>query len=129
MLRAAKTLAPFAGAIGRRWKHDLVERYASRDYLDAGELRPTFVKVINEDLSSSYRAVQSETLLLWGEDDRETPLALGRRMHELVENSKLMTVKGAGHFVFTDKFQQVRLATRRFLTEGLVPGPSGPRVR
>ncbi|MFQ5526393.1 MAG: alpha/beta fold hydrolase [Thermoanaerobaculia bacterium] len=118
VLKLAKALAPLAGGTGQRWKHDLVKRYASRDYLDAGELRPTFVKVITEDLSSSFRAVRSETLLIWGENDQETPLGLARQMNALVDNSELMVIKGAGHFVFADKFQQVRLATRRFLSQG-----------
>ncbi len=118
VLKLAKWLAPLAGSAGRRWKHRLVEKVASRDYLAAGELRPTFVKVIQEDLSSSYAAIRSETLLIWGENDLETPLDLARRMNQLVARSKLFVVKGAGHFVFVDQFQQVRLATRRFLTEG-----------
>lgn len=117
-LKLAKWLSPLAGSAGRRWKQKIVETYASRDYLAAGELRPTFVRVIQEDLASSYAAIRSETLLVWGERDGETPLDLARRMHELVKGSKLLVVKGAGHFVFVDKFQQVRLATRRFLTEG-----------
>ena len=75
-----------------------------------------------EDLSSSYRAIRSETLLIWGENDSETPIDLAERMSRLVQGSRLMVIRGAGHFVFADKFQQVRLATRRFLTRGMA-GP------
>ncbi len=35
--------------------------------------------------------------MLWGAEDRITPLALGQKMHELVPQSELDVFKGCGH--------------------------------
>ena len=36
-------------------------------------------------------------LILWGKEDRITPLALGQKMHELVPQSELDVFNGCGH--------------------------------
>jgi len=59
-------------------------RFGSRDYLDAGALRPVFIRIVNEDLTETARSVGCPTLLLWGTDDTETPLWLAHRYRELL---------------------------------------------
>jgi pimeloyl-ACP methyl ester carboxylesterase len=77
-------------------------RYASKDYLNAGVLRPVFVKVVNEDLTESASAVACPTLLLWGTDDAETPPWLGRRYNELMGGrATLEWLPHKDHFLYT----------------------------
>ena len=78
-----------------------VPRYGSRDYKNAGALRNILVKTVNEDVSEQAKEISVPTLLLWGEQDQETPLAIGKRFHELICNSKLVVLPGQGHFPFT----------------------------
>ena len=49
------------------------------DYFKAGEMRPTFIKIINEDLSSILPFINQKTLLLWGEYDTFVPAAIGKK--------------------------------------------------
>jgi pimeloyl-ACP methyl ester carboxylesterase len=76
------------------------QKYGSRDYLSAGALKGTFLKVINEDLSELARQVQVPVLLLWGEKDTETPVEMGYRYHGLFPNSELITIPNRDHFMF-----------------------------
>ena len=41
--------------------------------------------------------IEQPTLLVWGEDDPEIPLAHGRLLFELIENSRLMIFRRCGH--------------------------------
>src|SRR5947199_2797886 len=41
--------------------------------------------------------IKQPTLLIWGEDDPEIPLAHGRVLFELIENSRLMIFRRCGH--------------------------------
>lgn len=66
-------------------------------YLARGVMRDTFRLVIEEDLADDMRAVRVPVKLLWGADDRATPLSDGRRMAELIPGAELEVVDGAGH--------------------------------
>ncbi|MCL4562761.1 MAG: alpha/beta hydrolase [Chloroflexi bacterium] len=80
----------------------LVARQGSDDYRNAGEMRQTFVKVVNEDLRPWLRAIRCPVLLVWGERDDSTPLEDGRLMAQLIPHAKLEVIPGAGHFSFVD---------------------------
>lgn len=115
LLKLGKWLARLGGPPAERLRQRLVHSFASRDYLAAGPLRETFVRVVREDLSGDFRRISAPTLLVWGSEDRETPLEQGKRLAGLIPDSDLLVVEGAGHYVFADRFHQVRLAVRRFL--------------
>jgi len=62
-----------------------------------GALRETFLKTIQEDLSSDCQKISLDTLIIWGEEDQSTPLKDGKRMYQLIKNSKLAILEGVGH--------------------------------
>jgi len=80
-----------------------VPRFASPDYKNAGELRPLFVRTVNEDLTEVARQVTQPVLLLWGEKDEETPVELANRFHNLLPNSQLTVLPGKDHFPFMNE--------------------------
>ncbi|MDP8245757.1 MAG: alpha/beta hydrolase [Candidatus Hinthialibacter antarcticus] len=94
--RIAKTLLP--GRLGESIKQNLYKKIASRDYLDAGELRETFVKVVNEDLEPLLSSIQTPVLLLYGADDTETPPEFGRRMKTQLPNAQYVELPGFDHY-------------------------------
>jgi len=73
------------------------ERFGSRDYKAAGPLRPTFVATVNEDLTGISVDIKTKTLLLYGNEDTETPPELGISFNSLLANSRLKILKGFGH--------------------------------
>jgi pimeloyl-ACP methyl ester carboxylesterase len=76
------------------------QKYGSRDYLNAGVLKGTFIKVVNEDLTELAKQIPLPVLLLWGEADTETPVEMGHRYHSLFSNSQLITIPHRDHFMF-----------------------------
>ncbi|HEX8974249.1 MAG TPA: alpha/beta hydrolase [Patescibacteria group bacterium] len=74
----------------------------SEDYINAGEMAATFQNVINNDLREDMRSVKAKAVLIWGENDKETPVSDARLMNELLENSELFVIPEAGHYVFLD---------------------------
>jgi pimeloyl-ACP methyl ester carboxylesterase len=91
------------GTFGTRFfQHYLANRFGSRDYQAAGELRRTLVKTVNEDLTSEAHSIQQPTLLLWGARDGETPLDVARNFNRLIRNSKLHIFPNKGHEPFAD---------------------------
>jgi pimeloyl-ACP methyl ester carboxylesterase len=106
-IRAIKLLGATAkkldGALGTRlFAHYFAPRFGSADYKAAGELRKTLVKTVNEDLSLEAAAIKAPTLLLWGEDDQQTPLDLAHSFHGLIANSELHIFPKKGHEPFSD---------------------------
>lgn len=96
-----------------------VQKFGSADYkaLDA-EMRKTFVKVVNQDLSECLGAIASPTLLYWGEADTSTPLWMARKMEKEIPDAALLTVPGATHYAYLEQLPQFTHIVRHFLTEG-----------
>jgi pimeloyl-ACP methyl ester carboxylesterase len=122
--RLGKWLAPHGGRIGERIRAKIYRRVQSRDYADAGPLRPTLVKVLNEDLTALLPHIESPTLLVWGEHDRDVPLTAARVMARLIPGAQLVVFENAGHFAYLDHFDRFRLLVGRFLREPDRPGES-----
>ncbi len=70
------------------------------DYLTTGKLKETFKNIIGEDLTHQLPKVQTDTLLLWGENDQteEASLENGKKMYHLIPNSRIEIFEGVGHF-------------------------------
>jgi len=60
-------------------------------------MKNTFVKVVNQDLSHYAKLVTTETLIVNGKNDTETPIGHARELHKLMKNSTLTEIEG-GHF-------------------------------
>jgi pimeloyl-ACP methyl ester carboxylesterase len=87
----------------------------SRDWREAGEMRETLVKVVNWDAKPYLSKISQRTLLIWGENDKETPLSSAKIMEREIENAHLVILKGAGHFSYLDNFTEFSKALLTFL--------------
>lgn len=100
----AKTVRPiFVPKFMQGLRKKIYQKIGADDYLATPELQKTFINIINEDLTEDMKKIKLPTLIIWGDQDRETPIEYGRKMNELIEGSKLEILKGAGHFSFLDK--------------------------
>ena len=111
LARAAGKLGPPGEAI----RNAVYRKVASSDYRDAGEMRPTLVRVVNEDLSGLLTRIQASTLLVWGANDDAVPLAHARRMEKLIPDAGLVIFEGAGHFAYLDEPERFCRVIRHFL--------------
>lgn len=98
----AATSLPGLGPIREKLRTRLYSAAGSTDYLNAGVLKPIFLKTINEDLGHHLKDVAQPGLLIWGDKDLETPLADGQRMQKEMQNAQLVVSEGSGHFVYLD---------------------------
>ena len=99
-----------------KWENNLRMKYGSRDYnaLDE-EMRKTFVKVINQDLSGLYQRFQSSTLLIWGENDTETPLWMAEEMEKSIPDAGLVILDGGSHFAYLEQNARFNTIVLAFL--------------
>lgn len=81
------------------------------DYYETqGAMRKTFKKITDEDLTGYLEKIKTLTLLVWGANDRSTPLADGRLMNLKIVNSKLKIIDDANHRVpyqYPEKFAKI----------------------
>jgi pimeloyl-ACP methyl ester carboxylesterase len=87
----------------------------AEDYLTFPELKATFLKVVNEDLSKDMKGIKIPTLIITGEDDKDTPIAFGKRMNFLIPNSQLLILKNAGHYSFLDQPEEFVKILAKFI--------------
>jgi len=96
--RVLRLMQPVIGSRGVAWH---TKRFGSKDYLAAGELRPIFVRIVNEDLTESAQLIACPTLLLWGTDDTETPPWLGEGYKAIIgQRATLSWLPHKDHFPF-----------------------------
>lgn len=115
--KAARFAGQF-GAPGDRVRAALYKRIASSDYQSAGALRPTLVKVVNEDLTEMLPRVKASTLLVWGTRDDSVPVAHAKTMERLIPDAGLVLFEGAGHFPYLDEQDRFCRVLRSFLGAG-----------
>ena len=116
--KLGRAIAKFGGRPGRRLQERMRARVASRDYLEASEaMRGTFRAVIAADLSDRLPRIAAPALLVWGEEDEDTPLWMAERMEALIPDAGLVVLEGAGHYSYADSPGQFRAVARRFLLD------------
>lgn len=94
----------------------LYHAIGSSDYRAAGDpvMRATLVKVVNDDLREYLPRIHAPTLLVWGSEDKDTPLSDGKLMERLIPDAGLVVFDGAGHFAYLDRLDQFCRVVRHF---------------
>ncbi len=119
LAKIAKYFGMRLGKAGKIVQNRLYHAIQSKDYSNAGPLRDTFVKIVNEDLAPMLPRIESPTLLIWGENDKDTPLSSGRLMQKLIPRAELLVLKNAGHFSYIDQFGKFCLFSENFLRKNV----------
>jgi pimeloyl-ACP methyl ester carboxylesterase len=127
MAKVGRAAACAGGGPGRRLQQRIRSRVASEDWLSAPEtMRGTLANVLREDLSDRLPRVSVPTLLLWGEDDADTPLWMGRKMEALIPDAGLVVLPAAGHYAYADQAGQFNALANEFLiTQLQTPAAAG----
>jgi pimeloyl-ACP methyl ester carboxylesterase len=99
------------------------KKFGSTDYKEAqGVMRQTMVRVINDNLVDLLPDIKAPTLLIWGENDQDTPVYMGKIMEEKIKDSGLVVLKNAGHYSYVDCYEQFKAIIKVFLKEELIQG-------
>jgi len=93
-------------------------KFGSSDYKNSPEiLRKTMSIIINEDQTELLKNIKASTLLLWGENDTDTPISDGKIMEDNIKDASLIEIKGAGHFSYIDSYNQCIEIIKEFIKE------------
>ncbi len=78
-------------------------RFGSDDYHNASPImRRTLVNIVNQDLLDQAKRVSAPTILIWGDEDQETPLWMGKKLEAAMPDAALIVHPGAGHYAYLD---------------------------
>lgn len=68
------------------------------DYINSGPvMKETMKLILSEDQQINLKKIVAPTLLIWGENDRYTPLKQGQLMQKLIPNSRLEVFPRGSH--------------------------------
>ncbi len=97
-------------------KREKLSVFYSSDYLKLDPvMRQSFKLIVGEHLDEEAKKIPNRTLLVYGRQDKETPLYMARRFNKYIVNSTLLVIDGAGHFAFVDKPSKFNREVREFL--------------
>lgn len=93
---------PDVGGI-KNFKEKLLNHVGSSDYkASAPVLRETMKTILNEDMTPMLPNIKVPTLLIWGSNDTDTPIADAKKMEQLIPDAGLVEYKNAGHFAYLE---------------------------
>ncbi|MBI4359205.1 MAG: alpha/beta hydrolase [Candidatus Nealsonbacteria bacterium] len=83
--------------LGRKVFYRLILRQTNYVSLKNEVMKKTLGNVVEEDLTPYLAQIKTSTLILWGADDRTTPLTDARLMTARLPNCRLEIIAGVGH--------------------------------
>ena len=93
-----------------------LKRFFSSDYNALSPvMQMSFKKIVNEHLDDRLKYIKNPTLIVFGRNDKETPLYMAKRLSSGIADSKLLIIDDAGHFCFIDKPNKFNMEVKEFL--------------
>lgn len=92
--------------------------FGSKDYKNLNNcMKTTFRNIVNEDLKYYLKDIKSETLLIWGKLDKDTPLKDARIMNKLIKDSALIVFPQGNHFTYIQYPLLINNIIKEFIKE------------
>ncbi|MBI3450171.1 MAG: alpha/beta fold hydrolase [Acidobacteria bacterium] len=66
---------------------------------------------------SELASIRAATLIVWGREDRLTPLSLGERLHDAIPGSRLAVIERCGHLPQVERAAEFNSLVAGFLAE------------
>lgn len=71
--------------------------FSSEDYKESGALRDSFKKIVSKQVIPEAKKIETKTLIIWGELDKEVNLKTSKILKRLISKSLLRIIWGHGH--------------------------------
>lgn len=92
-----------------------LDNYGSADFKALpSQMKPVFVRVVNEDLTGLLDNISCPTLIVWGEKDQSTPLYMAKILNKKIKDSGLVVFKGSGHFSYLEHHDEFLIIIKEF---------------
>ncbi len=102
------------GSVKKRLRKKVYKTVGS-DMLVAEHMQATFKRVVTDDVQADADKVDLPTLLVYGQNDSDTPIDYGRILHEHLPNSTLQIIPDAEHFLHTQQTAAVLSLIEEFI--------------
>lgn len=115
---ASKIGKVIAAPLPKRMKKQLRGRLYNKvgsDMMVAEHMQETFKLILRDDVREDTAYISLPTLLVYGEHDTETPVALGQQLKDAIEHSVFEQLPDVGHFLQVDAEEKVLRLTKEFL--------------
>ena len=94
-----------------------LSKYGSEDYKAMPkELKSVFNKIVNTNLNQDSKKIVIPTLLIWGKDDKDTPLYMAKKLNKNIKDSAIITLNG-GHFAYLNNTNKFSVIIKSFLEQ------------
>ena len=94
-----------------------LSKFGSSDYQNADVItKQTIINIVNFDQSKMLSNIAAPTLLIWGKNDKDTPMYMARKFNRLIKDSALITLPG-DHFAYIQNFNQVFAIIENFFAD------------
>lgn len=91
-------------------------RFGSEEYRALSPVRrESYKKIVNEDLREDAKKIAVPVLLLYGKEDKTTPVKAGEIYRAAMQNASLYVMENCGHFAFLDDAVLFDRKTEEFL--------------
>ena len=95
-----------------------VSKYGSEDWKNLSpNMKKIFSSVVNTHLDDFVPFITAPTLIIFGQNDKTTPVWMAKKLHRKIKNSSLVLLSGAGHFCFDERRFEFLSAVKNFLLE------------
>ena len=82
----------------------LIKIFGSSDYSKLSpNIRKTFINIVNFDQKEDIKNINKDTLIIWGELDRDVILKDGYFINKNIKDSGFVVIPKSGHFPYLDK--------------------------
>ncbi len=105
--KAMKHLLSLLGETGERLLEKLRNKMGSTDYQQAGSMRGTLIRVVNQKLFSLLPSIRVPTLIIWGSEDPILNISQSKLFRRLIPDSYIRVVWGASHHPHLDAPQEL----------------------
>ncbi|NMB57162.1 alpha/beta hydrolase [Candidatus Beckwithbacteria bacterium] len=112
----AKIGKPFFGkTIAQKIFHKIT---GATDYSQADEImKKTMQNVITKNIETELPKIKAETLLIWGQNDKITPVSLAKRFQKGIKNAQIQLIKEARHAPQFTHFKEIAKLIAEFLNQ------------
>ena len=105
-LKPRRSLKYYIKLYGYKLRRNLgfyVASAGSQDYQALpDDLKPVFVSVVSQYLEEYCEMIYAPTLIIYGKNDKDTPVYMAKRLNKLIKHSKCVLLDDAGHYSFLD---------------------------
>lgn len=93
-------------------------KYGSDDFKNLNLIeKQSFIKIVNVHLNSYVKFIHAKCLIIFGKNDKITPVYMAKFLKNNIKNSKLEIIENCGHFCFADNLPVVYSLSRRFIDD------------